>query len=228
MACFVLLVGACGGSSDSDEKQITSLVHSFFNESIKGDAAKAYEMIDAESKADCSKKEFTDDTEAAQSFFKSIGTKIEVSRVYDIKVSGDSATAKVDVKIDGEKAPGQGTDLPTPSLARASGPRGWSAGAPQPPPRRSGQLAFQPSWPPPSSLPRRSPPGDGSGRRRHRSSASAVEPSSPSTAGAGSRPSPPTADSWRISTGNASAGTGTPAPSPCWSRRRAGRDPSRS
>ncbi|MGE0059834.1 MAG: hypothetical protein AB7T32_17775, partial [Dehalococcoidia bacterium] len=77
MGIAVLLVAACGGDSGggSDEKQIEAVVRDFFAFTVqgKGNADKAYDLMDAESKANCTKDEFIEQADFTKSFFEGIG-----------------------------------------------------------------------------------------------------------------------------------------------------------
>jgi hypothetical protein len=105
--CAALLVAACGGDSDgggggSDDDQINRLVREFFDGTIKGEGDEAYDLLSAESQGDCSRQDFIEQSELAQELFDAIGSEVKVNRVYDIKISGDTATAKIEVTVDGE------------------------------------------------------------------------------------------------------------------------------
>jgi len=104
IGCAALLTAACGGDSNggSDEDQITDVTREFFDLTINGDPAKAYDLLDSASQADCSEVDFIEQSELAKSFFDSIGEEIKLERVYNIQINGDRATANIDVTVDGE------------------------------------------------------------------------------------------------------------------------------
>lgn len=101
----VLLVAACGGDSgSSDEAQIEAVVRDFFAFTVlgKGNADRVYDLMDAESKENCTKDDFLEQADFTKEFFEGIGSEFKVERVFDIKIDGDIATARVDVTVDGE------------------------------------------------------------------------------------------------------------------------------
>ncbi len=105
MGITVVLVAACGGDSGGgDEAQIEAVVRDFFAFTVqgKGNADKVYDLMDEESKGNCTKDEFIEQAEFTKSFFEGIGSEFKVKRIFDIKIDGDNATAKVEVTVDGE------------------------------------------------------------------------------------------------------------------------------
>jgi ketosteroid isomerase-like protein len=104
LTAVALGVSACGGVGDSDEDQIRSVTDDFTEAVQDKDAGKLCDSVAIEKIPEGKKCE----GELSDTFFKAVG-KLEDVKVSEIKVKGDTATAKVAATVEGKEMKDDGS-----------------------------------------------------------------------------------------------------------------------
>lgn len=92
-------------NSSGDAKDIESTMKNYFDAFLKEDAAKAYQYLDVASRAKCDQAKFATNVTGMNAVYHMFGTKeVKYSKATEINVTGDTATAKVEILFDGKPA----------------------------------------------------------------------------------------------------------------------------
>ncbi|MGE0059835.1 MAG: hypothetical protein AB7P33_17170 [Dehalococcoidia bacterium] len=101
-----------GGSSNSslvkeeklsgEQGSVQSVVRTYFEAILKRDKDKAYDLLDSASKSKCTKAKFGENVDGLLAIFGMFGQDTKLQRVYDVKVSGDTAVSLAEFTIDGK------------------------------------------------------------------------------------------------------------------------------
>jgi hypothetical protein len=94
------LAAGCGGDSEADK--IESVLRGYITHYVESEPAEMYALLNAGSRGRCSEDDFIAFITRARA---ALGERdFEVVEVRDIAINGDSATATVHSRIDGEEA----------------------------------------------------------------------------------------------------------------------------